>query len=55
MKANELKKLLTDGALRAYTALYADPDAYCEKMDRIFGHGAAMKFRIRPLGATKLF
>lgn len=32
-----------------------DADAYCAKMDRVFGRGAAMKFRIRPLGATKLF
>ena len=34
MKANELKKLLTDGALRAYTALYADPDAQAARMVR---------------------
>lgn len=30
-------------------------DAYCKKMDTVFGEGAAMKFRIRPVGATKLF
>ena len=30
-------------------------DEYCEFMDSIFGQGAAMKLRIRPIGATMLF
>ena len=30
-------------------------DEYCALMDSVFGKGAAMKLRIRPVGATKLF
>ena len=30
-------------------------DGYCKLMDRVFGEGSAMKLRIRPTGATKLF
>ena len=29
-------------------------DAFCEKMDSVFGAGATMKLRIRPVGATAL-
>lgn len=32
-----------------------DADAYCAYMERAFGAGAAMKLRIRPVGATRLF
>ena len=32
-----------------------DAKGYSEYMDSIFGDGAAVVFRIRPLGATKLF
>ena len=28
---------------------------YCKKIDAIFGEGAAMRLRVRPLGAVKLF
>ena len=30
-------------------------DGYCALMDSVFGEGAAMKLRIRPVGACKLF
>lgn len=30
-------------------------DEYCELMDTVFGEGAAMRLRIRPVGATMLF
>ncbi len=30
-------------------------DEYCELMDSVFGKGAAMKLKIRPVGATMLF
>ena len=30
-------------------------DDYCDLMDSVFGEGSAVKFRIRPVGACKLF
>ena len=42
------------GTIQTFVPM-AFADEFCDRMNRVFGDGAAMKLRIRPVGATKLF
>ena len=42
------------GTIQAFVK-NSDADVYVSLMDSVFGEGAAMRFRIRPLGACRLF